>query len=217
MNVREYGTTIEDGEQGVIDNDYVSGVARAAYVGECRPCRATVSRVVARLSAVGTRDERDRGHDSRLDLGSQRSRLVPNTYANEALPPQARSTITGNTVTNSGRARVPIRTALAGLVGIGIAVAGGNENVIRQNRVTGSQRYGSGLPDGAVRRLRSGVPGPATLARAGNRVSRNVVTGSGWADLALAKGAGKAIASPPTSLGVRCRAAFRLPPVGAWG
>ena len=38
-NVREYGIYIEDGEQGAVDNDYVSGAARAAYyVGECRPC-----------------------------------------------------------------------------------------------------------------------------------------------------------------------------------
>ena len=51
--------------------------------------------------------------------------IVPNTYANEALPPQARTTIVRNTVTRSGRARVPIHTALAGFVGIGIAIAGG--------------------------------------------------------------------------------------------
>ena len=53
--------------------------------------------------------------------------IVPNTYANEALAPQARATIVRNTVTNSGRARVPIKTALAGFVGIGIAIAGGND------------------------------------------------------------------------------------------
>ena len=47
-----------------------------------------------------------------------------------------------NVVTRSGRAPVPIRTALAGFVGIGIAIAGGNENVVGRNRVTGSERYG---------------------------------------------------------------------------
>ena len=37
---------------------------------------------------------------------------------------------------------MPIHTALAGFVGIGIAIAGGNENAIHDNRVTGSERYG---------------------------------------------------------------------------
>ena len=75
-NVREYGVYVEDGEQGVVDNAYVSGAARAAYyVGECRPCQATISNVVARLSAVGLLGhERDRCRDPRFALGPQRRR-----------------------------------------------------------------------------------------------------------------------------------------------
>ena len=53
-NVGVYGIYAEDGEHGVLDHDYVSGAADAAYyVGECRPCDALVSDVVATLSAVG--------------------------------------------------------------------------------------------------------------------------------------------------------------------
>ncbi len=194
-NVGEYGIYIEDGQQGAIDNDYVSGAARAAYyVGECRPCRATLSQVVARLSAVGYSGTNATGVTIRDSIWDRNGAgIVPNTYANEALPPQARSTITGNTVTNSGRARVPIRTALAGFVGIGIAVAGGNENVISQNRVTGSQRYGIAVfPTARFVVFDPGVPEPGPPWRPrGNRVSRNIVIGSGRADLALAKGSGR--------------------------
>jgi hypothetical protein len=194
-NVGEYGIYIEDGEQGVIDNDYVSGAARAAYyVGECRPCGATVSRVVATLSAVGFSGTNATGvaiRDSTWDRNG--TGIVPNTYANEALPPQARATIVGNTVTRSGRARVPIQTALAGFVGIGIAVAGGNENVISRNRVTGSERYGIAVfPTARFVVFDPAVaePGPPWRPR-GNRVSRNAVSGSGRSDLALAKGSGR--------------------------
>ena len=78
-NVGEYGIYVEDGEQGRVDHAYVSGAARAAYyVGECRPCGATISDVVARLvrrRLLG--NERDRRHDPRLDLGSQRCRDRP--------------------------------------------------------------------------------------------------------------------------------------------
>jgi parallel beta helix pectate lyase-like protein len=193
-NVREYGVYVEDGEQGVVDNAYVSGAARAAYyVGECRPCRATISHVVAKLSAVGYSGTNATGvviRDSIWDRNG--AGIVPNTYANEALPPQARATIVRNTITNSGRARVPIRTALAGFVGIGIAIAGGNENTVSRNRVTGSQRYGIAVfPTARYVVFTPGAPEPGPPWRPrGNRVSRNVVTGSGRTDLALAQGSG---------------------------
>jgi Right handed beta helix region len=194
-NVRGYGIYVEDSEQGVLDHDYVSGAADAAYyVGECRPCRATISRVVATLSAVGYSGTNATGvviRDSFWDRNG--AGILPNTYANEALPPQARTTIVGNTVTNSGRAPVPIRTALAGFVGIGIAVAGGNQNAISGNRVAASERYGIAIfPTARFVSFdpRADEPGPPWRPR-GNRVFQNVVTGSGRADLALARGSGR--------------------------
>ena len=194
-NVQGYGIYIEDGEQGVLDHDYVSGAADAAYyVGECRPCRATISQVVAALSAVGYSGTNATGvliRDSLWDRNG--AGILPNTYANEALPPQARTTIVRNTVTNSGRARVPIHTVLAGFVGIGIAVAGGNQNAIRDNRILRSERYGIAVFPTArfvtFRPVRSD-PGPPWRPH-GNRIVQNVASGSGVADLALAKGSGK--------------------------
>lgn len=194
-NVQGYGIYIEDGEQGVLDHDYVSGAADAAYyVGECKPCGATISDVVARLSAVGYSGTNATGvliRDSIWDRNG--AGILPNTYANEALPPQARTTIVRNTVTNSGRARVPIHTVLAGFIGIGIAVAGGNQNAIHDNRVLRSERYGIAVFPTArfvtfrpVRR----DPGPPWRPH-GNRIVRNIVSGSGVADLAVAKGSGK--------------------------
>src|ERR687884_983227 len=53
-NVLGYGIYSEDSTGGLIEHDYVSGAADAAYyVGECDPCRATIRNVAARLSAVG--------------------------------------------------------------------------------------------------------------------------------------------------------------------
>ena len=195
-NVRGYGIYVEDGRDGILDHDYVSGAADAAYyVGECRSCRATIANVVATLSAVGYSGTNATGvviRDSVWDRNG--AGIVPNTYANEALPPQGQTEITGNTITGSGRARVPIRTALAGFVGIGIAVAGGNENSIHDNRVMGSERYGIAVFatarfvtfDPHIRH----DPGPPWRPR-GNRVAGNVVKGSGRADLALAAGSGR--------------------------
>jgi hypothetical protein len=195
-NVRGYGIYVEDGREGMIDHDYVSGAADAAYyVGECRSCRATIANVVAALSAVGYSGTNATGvviRDSVWDRNG--AGIVPNTYANEALPPQGRTEIVGNTVAGSGRAPVPIRTALAGFVGIGIAVAGGNDNSIHDNRVTRSERYGVAVFATArfvtfnphIRH----DPGPPWRPR-GNRVAGNIVRGSGIADLALAAGSGR--------------------------
>ena len=193
-NVRGYGIYVEDSERGVVDHDYVSGAADAAYyVGECKPCRTTISDVVATLSAVGYSGTNATGvviRDSVWDRNG--AGILPNTYANEALPPQARTTIVGNRVTSSGRARVPIRTALAGFVGIGIALAGGNDNVVRGNRVTRSERYGIAVfPTARYISFNPSIPEPGPPWRpSGNRIARNVVTGSGRADLALAAARG---------------------------
>ena len=152
-NVGSYGIYAEDSEQGVLDHDYVSGAGDAAYyVGECKPCAATLSRVVARLSAVGYSGTNATGvviRDSVWDRNG--AGIVPNTYANEALPPQSRTTIVRNTVTKSGRARVPIQTPLAGFIGIGIAVAGGNENASGKSRHAKRAVRHRRLPDGALR------------------------------------------------------------------
>ena len=193
-NVGGYGIYTEDAERGVVDHDYVSGAADAAYyVGECRPCRATISHVAARLSAVGYSGTNATGvviRDSVWDANG--AGIVPNSYANEALPPQARTRIVGNTITNSGRARVPIQTALAGFVGIGIAIAGGNDNAISRNRVINSERFGITVFPTArfvVFDPAAKEPGPPWRPKR-NRISRNVATNSGRADLALARGSG---------------------------
>jgi hypothetical protein len=193
-NVRGYGVYVEDAQNGVIDHSYVSGAADAAYyVGECRPCRATIANVVAERSAVGYSGTNSTGVLIRDSVWRDNGAgIVANTYANEALPPEARTTVVRNTITGSGRERVPIRTALAGFVGIGVALAGGNENVVRNNRVSGSERYGIAVFSTAryvTFNPQASEPRPRWRAR-DNRVTANVVSGSGLADLALASGAG---------------------------
>jgi Right handed beta helix region len=194
-NVGQYGIYVEGGEHGTVDHDYVSGAGDAAYyVGECAHCDATVAHVVAAQSAVGysgTNASEVVIRDSIWDRNG--AGILPNTYANEAHAPQRRATIVRNTVTGSGRARVPINTPLAGFIGIGIAVAGGSDDSVRENHVRASERYGIAVFPTA-RRIAFGSrvardPGPSWRP-AGNTVSRNAVAGSGVADLALANGVG---------------------------
>jgi Right handed beta helix region len=191
-NVLGYGIYAEDSTGGLIEHDYVSGAADAAYyVGECNPCRSTIRQVVARLSAVGYSGTNASGslvvRDSVWDRNG--AGILPNSFANEADPPQHDALIVGNVVRGSGRARVPLNTPLAGYYGVGIGIAGGNGNRVLRNAVTGSRRFGV-----AVFSTPYAVPGgPSTPTsrrwwRAqGNAVRGNAVRGSGVADLGLSK------------------------------
>src|SRR5918911_2435397 len=189
-NVLGYGIYSEDSTDGLVEHDYVSGAADAAYyIGECNPCRTTIRSVVARLSAVGYSGTNASGalviRDSVWDRNG--AGILPNSLANEKDPPQHDALIVGNTVTGSGRARVPLNTPLAGYYGIGLRIAGGNGNRVLRNTVTGSRRFGIAVfrtpfwvPRGTP------PPGPRRPWRpAGNTVRGNTVGRSGLADLAL--------------------------------
>src|ERR671937_2002223 len=191
-NVLGYGIYSEDSTDGLVERDYVSGAADAAYyIGECDPCRATIRNVVARLSAVGYSGTNASGalviRDSRWDRNG--AGILPNSLADEADPPQQNALIVGNAVTGSGRARVPLNTPLAGYYGIGIGIAGGNGNRVLRNTISGSSRFGV-----AVFSTPYAVhPGPSPPASQrpwrpkGNSVRANAVRGSGVADLGLSR------------------------------
>ena len=187
-NVLGYGIYSEDSTDGLIEHDYVSGAADAAYyIGECNPCRSTIRQVVARLSAVGYSGTNASGalviRDSVWDRNG--AGILPNSLADEADPPQHDMLIVGNTVTRSGRARVPLNTPLAGYYGIGIGVAGGNGNRVLRNTVTGSRRYGIAVFSTP---FRVQTPRPPWRPQA-NAVRGNAVSGSGLADLAVSASA----------------------------
>ena len=195
-NVLGYGIYAEGSTDGLIERDYVSGAADAAYyVGECAPCRTTLRKLVARLSAVGYSGTNASGklviRDSLWDRNG--AGILPNTYANEKDPPQRNALIVGNTVVRSGWARVPLHTPLAGFYGIGIGIAGGNENRVLRNRVVGSRRFGIALfrTDYLISLdPRSKPPGAHRPWRPrANSIRGNTVRRSATADLALSAGA----------------------------
>jgi hypothetical protein len=196
-NTRGYGIYSEGSTGGLVDHDYVSGAADAAfYVGECNPCSTTLTQLVAQLSAVGYSGTNASGglviSDSLWDGNG--AGILPNSYANEKKPPQQRATIVGNTVTRSGRARVPLHTPLAGFYGIGIGIAGGNSNQIRGNSVLASRRYGIAVfPTAYWIPIDPRPPPPGRHSPwrpRGNSVTQNMIRHSGIADLALAAGSG---------------------------
>ena len=189
-----YGIYVEDGRGGTIDHDYVSGAADAAYyVGECKPCRATIANVVATRSAVGYSGTNATGvviRDSRLGSKRRRDRSqhVRERGAATAGADDDRAATRSRAAAARGFRSAPRWRASSGS---GSPIAGGNENSVHDNRVTGSERYGVAVfPTARFVTFDPHAkhePGPPWRPR-GNRIVRNVVTGSGWTDLALAAG-----------------------------
>jgi hypothetical protein len=187
-NVGLYGIYAIESRDGLIEQSYVSGAADAAfYIGECNPCDTVFRDDTAILSALGFSGTNASGNlvveysiFDRNGVG-----ILPNSFdvgIPDSPPPQRDAIFRGNVVTGSGTAPVPRQTPLGGYHGIGIGLIGTVDDVVELNEVTGSTRYGI-VVVAAVDQATSWVP-------SGNRITNNVVSGSGTADLALAGSSG---------------------------
>ena len=184
-NVSLYGIYAIGSRGGIFEHSLVSGAADAAfYVGECQPCDTTVRDVEGRLSAIGYSGTNTGAGLQLLNSTWDRNGtgILPNSYEEQALPPpESGSRIEGNVVRHSGTVPVPANTPLAGFIGLGIGVAGGNGNAIIGNTITDSSAYGIALYPTLQR---SG----AAYAPRDNQVRGNAVSGSTKADLAISRG-----------------------------
>jgi hypothetical protein len=185
-NVGLYGVYAILSRSGIIEQSYVTGAADAAfYIGECQPCDTILRSVTARLSAVGYSGTDAGGNltveDSLFELNDVG--ILPNSYdVGLEPPPQRGATFRRNTVRGSGTAATPRATPLGGFRGIGIGIIGGVGNVVENNDVTGSSRYGIVIVPAIDR--------DATWVPADNRIAGNRLSGSGVADLAIGAGSG---------------------------
>ncbi|HET9852762.1 MAG TPA: right-handed parallel beta-helix repeat-containing protein [Candidatus Limnocylindrales bacterium] len=185
-NVGLYGIYAISSRGGVMEQSHVSGAADAAfYIGECQPCDATIRNVTATLSAVGYSGTNAGGNlvveDSRFLLNSVG--ILPNSFDVGLEPPPQRDAIfRRNEVAGSGTVVTPRTTPLGGYYGVGIGIAGGQGNLVQDNVVRGSTRYGIAVFT-SIDRASSWFPARNEVI--GNRVSDSVI-----ADLALAGGTG---------------------------
>jgi hypothetical protein len=186
-NVAGYGFYAVASVGGMLDHDLASGAGNSGfYVGECDPCRTAIRNVIAMRSAIGFSGTNASGDltvaDSLWDRDG--TGILPNSYNEEAHPPQRRAAFIGNVVRGSGTLPTPATDPLGGFTGLGIGLAGGRHDVVRGNVVTGSARYGIVLFPTLQR-------GGSRWEPAANTIRGNTVEGSGRADLAVAAGSGR--------------------------
>ena len=175
-----------DAVNGIMEDSYASGSADAAYyVGQCNPCDTVLRRLTAEHSALGYSGTNAGGNlileDSLWQLNG--TGILPNSLSTEEDPPQHHATIRNNVVTNNNNTNTPSVGLSGSIIGLGIGLAGGNDNIVENNVVTDHDLYGIAvfpLPEGDTNFW---IPN-------NNVIQNNEVSGSGLADLTVTAGAG---------------------------
>ncbi len=175
----DYGLFAYDSQYGQFDDSYASGHPDSGfYIGQCNPCHAVISDVLAENNAIGFSGT-NAGGDLRIINSEWRDNfagIVPNTLDSEANPPQRGALIAGNWVHDNNNPNAPAKPLQYPSFGMGIVVAGGLDNVIEENLVEAHEAFGIVV----ILNIDANVWLPS-----GNRVIDNVVRDSGRADLAL--------------------------------
>jgi hypothetical protein len=114
------------------------------------------------------------------DWSHNRTGIVPNSFGEEELSPQGMATIAGNVVSDNGNARATHgnEAAYDPAFGIGIVIAGGQQDVITKNRVVDNAKVGVALAPSV------GLEDTPHQPK-GNRVTDNVAQRSGFVDLGV--------------------------------
>jgi len=193
-NSGDYGIYSFDSANGVFEDSWASGSRDSGfYIGQCKDCRQTIQRIKATLSGLGYSGTNAGGHLVLKDSewwDNYGGGITPNTLDSEENPPQRDAVITGNYVHGNHNRSAPYKDpAFASVYGVGIAVMGGQNDVVTNNKVEDHEYFGI---------LAMGIPGLASGAPTGNiypairnRIEGNTVSGSGLADLALGAPAGE--------------------------
>ena len=115
------------------------------YVGGCSDCHAVVTNSRAYKNALGYSGTNAGGElyliNSEWDHNA--TGILPNTLTSEPDPPQRGATIAGNYIHDNNAHDIP-GTGITGIapVGVGIGIAGGWDNIVRNNRIENQKHAG---------------------------------------------------------------------------
>jgi hypothetical protein len=173
-----YGVYAFQAQSGEFDHVYASGQPDSGiYVGQCRRCAATITASVAADNAVGYEDTNATGVIvSGVVLRDNRLGALLDSNIKEQLPPQADVVLRNSTITGNDNRHAP--TGDEGY-GIGVAVSGGDDDLIEHNTI-------SGQPLGVL--ILNASPDDGGYQATDNRVQANTVSNRAL-DLDLLTGA----------------------------
>jgi len=179
FNNGDYGMFAYDSVYGQLDHSYASGHPDSGfYIGQCFPCHAVVTDVLAENNALGFSGTNAGGElfVVNSEWRDNMSGIVPNTLDSEELAPQHGAVIAGNWVHDNNNEDAPALELQYPSLGTGIILNGGRDNLVTQNLVEDHVNFGIAL-----------LPSPDEnlWLTEGNQVRDNLVRNSGDADLVL--------------------------------
>ncbi|WP_116953019.1 right-handed parallel beta-helix repeat-containing protein [Jiangella endophytica] len=139
-----YGIYAFHSQHGAIVDSYASGGADSGfYLGQCTDCDAVVTGNVAERNAVGFENANASG--GVLITGNRfagnRVGLTLTSDYQEAFVPQRDNLVVGNVITDNVQPDSPAQAE--GGFGVGIGIAGGQQNVIERNLIGGNTTAGT--------------------------------------------------------------------------
>ena len=178
-NNGDYGVYAFDAVDGVLDHSYASGSPDAGfYIGQCYPCDAIVNNVVSEYNGLGYSGTNSGGslYITSSIFRNNKGGLAPNTLDSELLPPERETFIIGNLIENNNNYNSPATNSTYLSYGNGVVIAGGNNNIIKNNVIVDHDLYGVILTASMDVNY-----WPAH----GNRVEENLILSSRKADIAV--------------------------------
>ncbi len=210
----DYGIYAFDSVEGQIEYSHTIGSRDAGvYVGQCYPCDAVVTDVVASHNGLGYSGTNSGGNLLIVNSVWHNNRvgIVPNSGSYELCYPERETTIVGNLVFDNNQSDTSAIDVALLAQGNGILIAGGIRNVIERNRVDNHFRTGIGLVPFLEETANDDLPTPDEWAVTcdeqkkqpvvvpdgallwdsyENVVRDNIVSNSGEADIAVASAGG---------------------------
>lgn len=183
-NNGDYGIYAFDSVFGQFDHSYASGHPDSGfYIGQCKPCHAVITEVLAEGNALGYSGTNAGGNLTIMNSVWRHnlSGIVPNTLDTERLAPQDNVRIVGNLIYANHNASAPFKRLQYPTFGSGIILAGGINNVVEGNQIWDHPNFGILVVANIDKHL---------WIASGHLIRSNTVWASGRADLALAAPAG---------------------------
>ncbi|MGH2732391.1 MAG: right-handed parallel beta-helix repeat-containing protein, partial [Actinomycetota bacterium] len=175
----DFGLYASGSRNGQLDHVFASGQPDAGvHVAGCDPCNILVtdSRAIGNGAGFSTTNTGGNLAVTNSEWARNFAGITLASLGSEPRGPQQATVIAGNWVHDNGNREAPAKPAHFPAFGVGILVAGGEANRIERNLAENNSAYGilvTGNIDGSF------------WAPFGNRISDNLIRGSGRADLAL--------------------------------
>jgi len=182
-NLGDYGIFAIGSRCGEINDSYASGGADSGiYIGECFPCDTVIHHIASERNALGYSGTNAGGNLVLRDSiwNDNGMGIVPNSEDGEERPPQRAIIIKNNIIDHNNGKTAPGIGIQANFWGIGIAIAGGQQDVVYGNEIVDNGINGvvlAPLPD-------QNVYIPSSNAIWGNTITHNAKTWPNSVDMA---------------------------------